>query len=67
MFDKQKGYDSSEKVMRIANVADDMTQKEIDEEIERAIDTIIDNDFTHTYEKVVIRLKDIPETDTEST
>ena len=45
LFDKEKGYDSSERLMRIANISDDMTQKEVDEEIERAIDEIIKYDF----------------------
>ena len=32
MFDKEKGYDSSERLMRIAKLTDDMTQKEENEE-----------------------------------
>lgn len=41
LFDKEKGYNSSEYLMRVAQISDDMTQKEIDEEIERAIDEIV--------------------------
>lgn len=52
LFDKEKGYDSSERVMRLANISDDMTQKEVDEEIERAIDLLIEIDFTNTYKKL---------------
>ena len=52
LFDKEKGYDSSERLMRIANISDDMTQKEVDEEIERAIDEIIKFDFLNIYKKV---------------
>ena len=52
LFDKEKGYDSSERLMRIANISDDMTQKEVDEEIERAIDEIIKYDFRNIYKKV---------------
>ena len=52
LFDKEKGYDSSERLMRIANITDEMTQKEIDEEIERAIDEIVKYDFTNTYKKI---------------
>lgn len=56
MFDMQKGYNSSERLMRIAILTDDMTQKEIDVEIERAIDEIIAHDFTNNFKKVVIQL-----------
>ena len=52
MFDKEKGYDSCERLMRIAKIYDDMSQPEVDAEIERAIDTIIKYDFTNTYKKV---------------
>ena len=52
MFDKEKGYDSAERLMRIAKVTDDMTQKEENEEIERAIDEIIKYDFLNVYTKV---------------
>lgn len=62
LFDKEKGYDSSERLMRIANISDDMTQKEVDEEIERAIDEIIKYDFMNIYIKVK---KELKQTDTE--
>ena len=52
MFDKEKGYDSCERVARIAKFSDDMTEKEIDEENERAIDEIIKYDFMNVYKKV---------------
>lgn len=51
-FDIEKGYYSSSKLMRVANVTDEMSSVEEDEEIERAIDKIIKNDFTNTYKKV---------------
>ena len=57
LFDKEKGYNSSERLMRIANISDDMTQKEVDEEIERAIDEIIKYDFMNIYVKVKKELK----------
>lgn len=63
LFDKEKGYNSSERLMRIANISDDMTQKEVDEEIERAIDEIIKYDFMNIYVKVK---KELKQTDTES-
>ena len=52
MFDKEKGYNSCEKVARIAQFSDDMSEKEEDEENERAINEIIKHDFTNTYKKV---------------
>ena len=52
MFDKEKGYDSAERLMRIAKLTDDMTQKEENEEIERAIDEIIKYDMLNVYIKV---------------
>ena len=52
MFDKEKGYDSAERLMRIAKLSDDMTQKEENEEIERAIDEIIKYDILNVYIKV---------------
>lgn len=52
MFDKEKGYNSCERLARIAQFTDDMSEKEIEEENERAIDEIIKYDFTDTYKKV---------------
>ena len=52
LFDKEKGYDSSERLMRIAKITDDMTQDEVDEEIERAIDEIIKFDPFNIYKKI---------------
>jgi hypothetical protein len=52
MFDVEKGYYSSSKLARVAKLTDDMSQKEVDEEIERAIDRIIELDFTNTFKKV---------------
>lgn len=52
LFDKEKGYDSAERVDRIANFTDDMTEIEINQETERAIDEIIQYDFLNIYKKV---------------
>ena len=52
LFDKEKGYDSSERLMRIAKISDQLTDKENNEEIERAIDEIIKYDFRNIYKKV---------------
>ena len=51
-FDKVKGYDSSERVARIAVITDDMTEHEVDVEWERAIDEVIKYDFMNVYTKV---------------
>lgn len=52
MFDIEKGYNSCGYLARIAQINDEMTQKEIDIEIERAIDEIILYDFLNLYRKV---------------
>ena len=51
-FDKEHHYDSSERLMRIAQVSDEMTMIEEEKEIERAIDEIIKYDFLNIYIKV---------------
>ena len=53
LFDVEKGYNSCSYLARIAKFTDEMTQKEIDEENERAIDEIIYHDFRNIYKKVV--------------
>lgn len=52
LFDIEKGYNTCGYVARIANTPDDLSQKEVDEEIERAIDEIIQHDFLNIYKKV---------------
>ena len=52
LFDDEKGYNTCGKMDRISNYSDDMTEKEIDEEHERCVDEIIDNDFLNIYKKV---------------
>ena len=52
LFDKQKGYNSCEKVARIAQLKDEMTSIEEDAEIERAIDEIIKYDIFNVFKKV---------------
>ena len=52
MYDVQKGYNSSSYLARIAKTSDEMTEFENDEEIERAIDEIIEHDFMNIYVKV---------------
>ena len=52
LYDKEKGHNSSELLARIARFSDDMTEKEEDDEIERAIDEIIKNDPLNKFIKV---------------
>ena len=52
LFDKEKGYNSSEKLARIANLSDSMSEEETDAEVERAIDEIIKYDFLNIYIKI---------------
>ena len=58
LFDVEKGYNTCSYIARIAQFSDDMTQKEIDEENERAIDEILKYDFMNMYKKV---WRDTPE------
>ena len=51
LFDAEKGYYSNQKVARLANFTDDMTEKEMLDENERAIDLLISLDFTNTFKK----------------
>ena len=52
LFDVEKGYNTCSYLARIANFTDDMTQKERNEEVERAVDEIIQYDFLDIYKKV---------------
>ena len=52
MFDTEKGYTTCGRLDRITHYSEDTTVKEIDEEHERAVDEIIDNDIFNVYKKV---------------
>ena len=52
MFDCEQGYNTCGKIARIANIKDDMSDKEIEDEYNRAIEVLIDNDFLNIYKKV---------------
>ena len=52
LFDVEKGYYSCSRLARIANLSDELSEKEVDEENERAIDEIIKYDFMNIYKKV---------------
>lgn len=52
LFDVEKGYNTCSYLARIAQLSDELSQKEVDQEIERAIDEIIQHDFMNIYKKV---------------
>lgn len=52
LFDVEKGYNSCAYLARIARTSDQFSDKENNEEIERAIDEIIKYDFMNIYKKV---------------
>ena len=51
-FDVEKGYYSCSRLARVAKISEEMTEKGVSEEIERAIDEIIQYDFLNIYKKV---------------
>lgn len=51
MFDVEKGYNTCSYLARIAKLTDDMSDQEVNDEIERAIDEIIQYDFMNIYKK----------------
>lgn len=65
MFDVEKGYNCCSLLDRIANVTDEMSEKEANAEIERAIDEIIKYDFTNKFKKVKKELNEIEDDDLE--
>ena len=52
LFDVEKGYNSCSYLARIAKITDDMSQVEVNAEVERAIDEIIEYDFMNIRKKV---------------
>lgn len=52
MYDVESGYNSCAYLARIAKTSDQFTDVENEEEIERAIDEIIQYDFRNIYVKV---------------
>lgn len=51
-FDIEKGYYSCSYLARIVRLSDDMTEKEVNEETERAIDEILTLNPLNIYKKV---------------
>lgn len=58
-FDKEKGYDSCERLMRLAHISNDMSEPEIEAETERAIDKLIEIDCLDVYRKIKKERADI--------
>ena len=52
MFDCEKGHNTSSRIARIAQIDSEMSQKEVDDEMERAMDLIVKYDFEDKYIKV---------------
>lgn len=52
LYDVEKGYNTCGCLARIAKFQSHFTEKEKKNEIERAIDVIIENDFLNIYKKV---------------
>ena len=52
MFDCEKGHNTSSRLARIANLDNEMTQKERDAEMDRAMNFIIEHDLEGKYIKV---------------
>ena len=51
-FDTEKGYYTCSRIARLTNLTDDMSEVEMNQEIERAIDKIIEIDVLDIYKKV---------------
>lgn len=51
MYDIEMGYNSCGRLARVARISENMTQQEEDEEVKRAIDSIIANDFLNIYKR----------------
>lgn len=60
-YDSEKGYYSSSRLARIADVSDDMSEEEYYAEKERAIDEIIEQDPFNIYIKVEQEVNEIEE------
>lgn len=61
-FDVEKGYYTCNMLGRLVNLSDDMTQREISIETERAIDDVILHDPLNIYKKVVKQNVELAET-----
>lgn len=53
MYDCEKGHNTSSRLARIANISSEMSQKEVDDEMDRAMDLIVKYDPEDKYVKVL--------------
>ena len=58
MFDCEKGYNSYGKLMRLAEISEDMSSVEYNNAIENAIDRLIEIDFLDIFKKIT---KEVPD------
>lgn len=58
LYDIEKGYNTCAYLGRIAHTSDALSDEENAQEVERAIDEILDYDFMHIYKKVKREEKD---------
>lgn len=52
LFDVDKGYNTCGKLARIAKLSDGLSEREVEKEVNRAIDEIITYDFLNIYKRV---------------
>lgn len=52
-FDIEKGYYTCSRIARLANLSDEMSEVEKNNEIEKAIDKLIEIDVLDIYKKVI--------------
>lgn len=52
LFDKEKGYDSCERLMRLVDIREDMTPQELDAATDEAMDKLIEEDVMNVFVKV---------------
>ena len=64
-YDMEKGYDCCGRLDRLTHFTDEMTDDEMNQETERAIDRLIELDFTDTFTKITKQLKDVTDEDVE--
>lgn len=57
-YDTEKGYYSCNKIARLINIEDEMSEQEKDEELERAINRLIEIDPLDIYTKFVKTVAD---------
>ena len=63
LFDKEKGYNSSERLMRIAKLVDGMSEEEENIELERAMNVLIENDVLDVFRKAERVVEDATQAD----